>query len=185
MVCAGDSPDCPRGRYPLLRSTDADNRITRVTLPMPCICRHTCVSGVARWDEARQRGGLSCSASSTHSVVEGLFFFFFGQCLSDVISTQVVNVWDPLYWGGADTVQNFSSRGFDVVLSLPDYLYADMPNEFNPEERGYYWASRSTSLKRVFDFSPENLPMNAETSAGARDGAPMALSSTSQEPRVS
>jgi hypothetical protein len=37
MVCAGDSPDCPRGRYPLLRLTDADNRIARVTLPMSCV----------------------------------------------------------------------------------------------------------------------------------------------------
>ena len=60
-------------------------------------------------------------------------------------------------------------KGYDVVLSNPDYLYFDFPNEVHPAERGYHWATRFNDTRKVFAFAPENLPQNAETSVD-RDG---------------
>ncbi|QUM80771.1 carbohydate-binding domain-containing protein [Moritella sp. 5] len=81
----------------------------------------------------------------------------------------VANVWETLYWGGANASNHMVEQGFEVVQSHPDYLYFDFPQEVNPKERGYYWATRYTDSKKVFKFSPNNLPQNAETSKD-RDG---------------
>ncbi|MFC7368177.1 beta-N-acetylhexosaminidase [Vreelandella zhaodongensis] len=80
-----------------------------------------------------------------------------------------VNFWDPLFWGGSQSVAEWQSRGYEVILSSPDYLYFDMPYEVNPHERGYYWATRFTDTRKVFSFAPDNLAQNAETSVD-RDG---------------
>ncbi|QUM76542.1 carbohydate-binding domain-containing protein [Moritella sp. 24] len=83
--------------------------------------------------------------------------------------TAVANVWETLYWGGANTSNHMTEKGFEVVQSHPDYLYFDFPHEVNAKERGFYWATRYTDTKKVFKFSPNNLPQNAETSKD-RDG---------------
>jgi hexosaminidase len=83
----------------------------------------------------------------------------------------VVNFWDTLYWGGFNAVNEWTHKGYDVVLSNPDYLYFDFPYEVNTKERGYYWATRFNDERKVFTFAPENLPQNAETSVD-RDGMP-------------
>ncbi len=75
-----------------------------------------------------------------------------------------VGFWEMVTGGGFNTINGFASRGFETVVAVPDYLYFDFPQEVDPEERGYYWAARSTSLRKVFSFAPENLPQNAETS---------------------
>lgn len=80
-----------------------------------------------------------------------------------------VNFWDTLYWGGFDSANEWGQKGYQVVISNPDYVYMDMPYEVNPKERGYYWATRSSSERKVFSFAPNNLPQNAETSVD-RDG---------------
>lgn len=80
-----------------------------------------------------------------------------------------VNFWDTQYWGGFDSAQDWAAKGFEVILSNPDYLYLDMPYEVNPAERGYYWATRYSDEAKVFSFAPNNLPQNAETSVD-RDG---------------
>ena len=36
--------------------------------------------------------------------------------------------------------------------------YMDFPYEVDPKERGYYWATRATDTRKMFAFSPENLP---------------------------
>ncbi|KXO13424.1 Beta-hexosaminidase [Moritella sp. JT01] len=87
----------------------------------------------------------------------------------DLPLVAVANVWETLYWGGANTSNHMVEQGFEVVQSHPDYLYFDFPQEVNPKERGYYWATRYTDSKKVFKFSPNNLPQNAETSKD-RDG---------------
>ena len=87
----------------------------------------------------------------------------------DLPITAVANVWETLYWGGANTSNHMTEKGFEVVQSHPDYLYFDFPYEVNSKERGYYWATRYTDSKKVFKFSPNNLPQNAETSKD-RDG---------------
>lgn len=80
-----------------------------------------------------------------------------------------VNFWDTLYWGGFSSVNEWAQKGYDVIISNPDYVYFDMPYEVNPAERGYYWATRFSDERKVFSFAPNNLPQNAETSYD-RDG---------------
>lgn len=80
-----------------------------------------------------------------------------------------VNFWDTLYWGGFDAASDWSQKGYDVVVSSPDYLYLDFPYEVNPLERGYYWGTRFNDERKIFGFAPDNLPQNAETSVD-RDG---------------
>lgn len=80
-----------------------------------------------------------------------------------------VNFWDVLYWGGDATAYEWANKGYEVILSNPDYLYMDMPYEVDPKERGYYWATRATDTRKMFGFAPDNLPQNAETSVD-RDG---------------
>ena len=80
-----------------------------------------------------------------------------------------VNFWDVLYWGGGASAYEWAEKGYDVIVSNPDYVYMDMPYEVDPKERGYYWATRATDTRKMFGFAPENLPQNAETSVD-RDG---------------
>lgn len=49
-----------------------------------------------------------------------------------------------------------------VVISIPDVLYFDFPYEVDPKEPGYYWGSRSTNSRNIYNFMPDNLPANAE-----------------------
>lgn len=89
---------------------------------------------------------------------------------SDFATPRVaVNFWDTLYWGGYDSASDWSQKGYDVVISSPDYLYLDFPYEVNPLERGYYWGTRFNDERKIFGFAPDNLPQNAETSVD-RDG---------------
>ncbi|MBK0003861.1 beta-N-acetylhexosaminidase [Erwinia sp. S38] len=80
-----------------------------------------------------------------------------------------VNFWDTLFWGGASSVNDWANKGYQVVISNPDYVYLDFPAEVNPLERGYYWGTRYNDERKVFSFAPDNLPQNAETSVD-RDG---------------
>lgn len=70
---------------------------------------------------------------------------------------------------GYNAINGFSNRGFDAIVAVPDFLYFDFPQEIDPAERGYYWATRFTDTRKVFGFAPENLPQNAETSV-SREG---------------
>lgn len=80
-----------------------------------------------------------------------------------------VNFWDTLYWGGFDTANDWAGKGYEVIISSPDYVYMDFPYEVNPLERGYYWGTRFSDERKMFSFAPDNLPQNAETSVD-RDG---------------
>lgn len=71
------------------------------------------------------------------------------------------NIWGGLYTGGVTEAHDQLNRGWDVVLSMPDTAYLDMPNAPDPAERGYDWATRGTDSFKVFAFMPENLPANA------------------------
>ena len=87
-----------------------------------------------------------------------------------------VNFWDTLYWGGADSVNDWANKGYEVTISNPDYVYLDFPYEVNPMEPGYYWGTRFTDERKLFSFAPDNLPQNAETSVD-RDGMTFAAKS--------
>ena len=80
-----------------------------------------------------------------------------------------VNFWDTLYWGGFDSANDWANKGYDVVISNPDYVYMDFPYEVSPNEHGYYWGTRFSDEQKIFSFAPNNLPQNAETSVD-RDG---------------
>ncbi|MBS0894224.1 carbohydate-binding domain-containing protein [Tatumella sp. JGM130] len=93
----------------------------------------------------------------------------------------LVNFWDTLYWGGVSSVNDWANKGYRVIVSNPDYLYLDMPYEVNPQEPGYYWATRFTDERKIFSFAPDNLPQNAETSTD-RDGNSFAANSAGHWP---
>ncbi|XTZ37268.1 beta-N-acetylhexosaminidase [Salmonella enterica] len=97
---------------------------------------------------------------------------------ASVFATDHVNVnfWDTLYWGGFDSVNDWANKGFRVVVSNPDYLYLDFPNEVHPAESGYYWGTRFSDERKIFSFAPDNMPQNAETSLD-RDGNPFTAKS--------
>ncbi|MBJ3814518.1 family 20 glycosylhydrolase [Shimwellia pseudoproteus] len=90
-----------------------------------------------------------------------------------------VNFWDTLYWGGADSANDWANKGYEVTISNPDYVYLDFPYEVDPMEPGYYWGTRFTDERKLFSFAPNNLPQNAETSVD-RDG--MAFTAKSDKP---
>ncbi|WP_323847047.1 family 20 glycosylhydrolase [Microbulbifer magnicolonia] len=79
------------------------------------------------------------------------------------------NSWAPLFWGGGDESVHLAQSGLDVVQSHSDFLYFDMPYEVDPEESGYYWASRHTATKKTFSYAPLNTAQLAEVSTD-RDG---------------
>ncbi|SET07237.1 beta-N-acetylhexosaminidase [Kosakonia radicincitans] len=87
-----------------------------------------------------------------------------------------VNFWDTLYWGGFDSVNDWANKGFRVIVSNPDYVYLDFPNEVHPAESGYYWGTRFSDERKIFSFAPDNMPQNAETSLD-RDGNPFSAKS--------
>ena len=71
------------------------------------------------------------------------------------------NIWGTLFWGGIAEAHTQANQGWDVVLSIPDIGYLDMPYVPHPLERGYDWASRSVDTLQIFGFMTDNLPANA------------------------
>ncbi len=93
-----------------------------------------------------------------------------------------VGYWEPITSGnGYNNINGFSNRGFETVVAVPDFLYFDFPQEVDPEERGYYWATRFTDARKVFSFAPANLPQNAETSVNREGRAWTATGSGSNQ----
>ena len=90
------------------------------------------------------------------------------------------NSWGPLFWGGGDESVHLAQSGFDVVQSSSDFLYFDMPHEVDPQESGYYWASRYIDTRKTFSFAPLNTAQLAEVSTD-RDGNPWSASAPAPE----
>lgn len=83
----------------------------------------------------------------------------------------LANAWDNIWeWGVADRAYRLANAGYEPILSPATHLYFDHPHEANPEERGYYWATRYTDTAKVFGFMPDNLYANADKT---RNGAPI------------
>jgi hexosaminidase len=81
----------------------------------------------------------------------------------------IANAWDNIWeWGVGDRAYRLANNGYQVILSPGTHLYFDHPHEANPAERGYYWATRFSSIDKVFGFMPDNLYANADTT---RSGA--------------
>ncbi|TQV88918.1 family 20 glycosylhydrolase [Aliikangiella coralliicola] len=89
-------------------------------------------------------------------------------------SSVQVNAWRPLFWDGHKVAHSMANQNWDVVVSIPDALYFDFAYEADPKERGYYWGSRSTNTRQVFELMPDNLPIHAEIWTD-RENNPMVL----------
>ncbi|MEE9320742.1 MAG: family 20 glycosylhydrolase [Granulosicoccus sp.] len=104
-------------------------------------------------------------------------FFAYQDIYDDLPADQLptqnagVGFWETISTGGFNSINEFSNRGYQTVVAVPDFLYFDFPQEVDPEERGYYWATRYTDTAKVFGFAPENLPQNAETSVNREGNA--------------
>ncbi|MDC8832463.1 family 20 glycosylhydrolase [Alteromonas gilva] len=72
------------------------------------------------------------------------------------------HIWALLADNATQLTHKHLNQGWDVVLSLPEVSYFDMPHEAHPKERGYDWAARHINSRKVFSYMPENLPMHAE-----------------------
>ncbi|XP_013417098.1 uncharacterized protein LOC106178458 [Lingula anatina] len=75
----------------------------------------------------------------------------------------IADVWQNIWeWGVANRAYKLANAGYQVVMSQATHLYFDHPQELDPEERGFYWATRFTDTKKVFGFLPDNLYANAD-----------------------
>ena len=72
----------------------------------------------------------------------------------------LVTVWTTLAAGGADTAHAWNESPAHSVYSFPDVLYFDFPYQNHPHEPGYYWASKNTDVFKVFQFTPQVLPVH-------------------------
>ncbi|XP_046350297.2 uncharacterized protein LOC124131228 [Haliotis rufescens] len=64
------------------------------------------------------------------------------------------NIWE---WGTGGRAYDMANKGYKVIMAHASHLFLDHPDEPDPEERGYYWATRFTDAKKTFSFTPENL----------------------------
>lgn len=64
-------------------------------------------------------------------------------------------------------------------MSQATHLYFDHPYEPDPEERGFYWATRFTDTRKVFGFMPDDLFANVETK---RSGEPLTREELCSDP---
>ena len=68
------------------------------------------------------------------------------------------NVWE---WGAFNRAYILANAGYKNVMSHATHLYLDHPYEPDPEERGFYWATRYTDTQKTFGYMPDNLYANA------------------------
>lgn len=141
----------------------------------------SCASFIAQTADVASRDGLQpyfvkrVSQIVANAGISTMFAYqdIYDDLNASELATQNAGVgyWEPVASAtGYNNINGFSNRGFETVVTVPDFLYFDFPQEVDPEERGYYWATRFTDTRKVHGFAPENLPQNAETSVN-REGA--------------
>jgi hexosaminidase len=69
------------------------------------------------------------------------------------------NIWE---WGGGSRAYVLANNGYKVILSHATDLYFDHPYEPDPEERGFYWATRLTETRNTFNYMPDDVYENIE-----------------------
>jgi hexosaminidase len=73
------------------------------------------------------------------------------------------NWWGTLFWWDYhNSAYTIANKGYEVILTSPDFLYFDHPYEADPKERGYYWGTRYTDVRKLFGYMPGNLPANSK-----------------------
>ena len=64
-------------------------------------------------------------------------------------------------------------------MNQATHLYFDHPYEPDPEERGYYWATRYTDTRKTFGFMPDDVYGNIQEK---RSGEKLSRDSFCAEP---
>lgn len=159
--------DAPWAKSPACDAYAAKNGIPRNGLP-----KHF-VQQVGNWANEAGYPALQAWSDGLHDL----------SSANELPKGAVVNVWDTIFWGGTDVVSNWHSKGFKVVLSNPDALYLDMPNESAHDEPGYYWASRDSNIQKIFGFAPGNIAQYAAVSKD-RDGNPYTVVTPAVQPVI-
>ena len=59
-----------------------------------------------------------------------------------------------------------------MILSHATHLYFDHPYEPDPEERGYYWATRFTDTRKTFGYIPDDIYATADIDRAGRPLTP-------------
>ncbi|CAL1546612.1 unnamed protein product [Lymnaea stagnalis] len=77
------------------------------------------------------------------------------------------NVWE---WGTVPRTYTLANRGYKVVMAHGSHLYFDHPYEPDPEERGYYWATRFSDTRKAFSYNARRFYDNILT---RRSGQPI------------
>jgi hexosaminidase len=93
------------------------------------------------------------------------------QPLSDFAGNRVsVNAFWPLRYYD-DSLAPLADSGYEVVITSADYLYLDHAQEPDPKERGQYWATQFTDLRKLFGFISGNPAANAALTGECNDFA--------------
>ncbi|KAJ8311017.1 hypothetical protein KUTeg_011462 [Tegillarca granosa] len=79
--------------------------------------------------------------------------------LMDIYGYAWQNVWE---WNRAHIAYEMANNNYKVVLGHATHLYFDHAQEPNPEEKGLYWATRYTSMRKTFGYLPDDLFGNAD-----------------------
>ncbi|KAH9512778.1 hypothetical protein Btru_038173 [Bulinus truncatus] len=88
--------------------------------------------------------------------------------VKDVYAYTSENIWE---FGSIPRTYTLANRGYKVILSHASHFYFDHPYEPDPEERGFYWATRFTDTRKTFSYNAVRYYDNVFT---RRSGQPIA-----------
>ncbi|GFN73986.1 homeobox protein aristaless [Plakobranchus ocellatus] len=102
---------------------------------------------VAAWEDGLMRGSRTPFNRTQYPVND-----VFAYCWSNVVD------WDAL-----SKTYTLANSGYKVVMTHASHLYFDHPYEPDPEERGYYWATRFTDTLKSFSYNAAQFYDNVKT----------------------
>ena len=100
---------------------------------------------LAGWEDGLMDGNEAYNRSSLPN--ENVYAYFWD------------NVWE---WGRGQRAYIGANAGYKAIISHATHFYFDFPYEPDPEERGYYWATRTTDTRKSFGFTPLNIYDNID-----------------------
>jgi hexosaminidase len=93
--------------------------------------------------------------------------------------TAYVNAWSNVWeWGNGGLLYKFANSGYKAIISHATHTYFDHPIEPDPEERGYYWATRFTDAFKTFSFVASDVYKNMDVT---RFGEKLDVNKTCQD----
>ncbi|XP_061190279.1 uncharacterized protein LOC133198156 [Saccostrea echinata] len=121
-------------------------------------------------DELTDNEGLNVAAWGD-GLKEGLTPYDLSEFPSkrDITAVNWENVWE---WGQGDKAYKLANAGYKVILGHATHLYFDHPYEPDPEERGFYWATRFTDIRKTFGYVPSNIYYNADKAGNGKPLTP-------------